>query len=302
MNEPFEKMAIFARIAESGSFTAAASALGRSKAYVSQQLSKLEGQLGIQLLFRTTRKLSLTEAGKVYLEYCQAIIKTAADAKQAIAALQGEMTGLIHITAPDSFGEIVVSEILSSFQAKYPDVQIDLDLSSTVKDLQSDNIDISFRGGAVEDDDLVAIPLVNWKMIIAGTPDYFDRHGTPLAPDDLKTHNCIGTKHETSVLGWPFLVDGNVERVKVDGDFSVNQNPLIKQSILQGKGLAWIPSYVVHREIISGQLVRVLSDYDPPAFTFYLAYVYQKAMPLRQRRLIDFVKEWFAKSDVLGRH
>lgn len=300
MGEPFEEMAVFARIAEKGSFTAAAKSLGRSKAYVSQQLTKLEALLDIQLLFRTTRKLSLTEAGKVYLGYCEAITRSASEAKQSIAALQGEMTGLVRVSTTDSFGEIIVADILSRFQEEYPDVQIDLDLSDQIRDLKADNIDISIRGGSVVDDDLVAIPLVKWHMIIVGIPTYFEQHGIPQTPDDLKVHNCIGTRHETTVTGWPFLINGEIERIKVHGDFSVNRNPLIIQATLQGRGLAWVPSYVVHQELQTGALVRVLGDYEAPAFTFYLAYVYQRAMPLRQRRLIDFIKGWFDNHDIQG--
>ena len=129
MNEPFNEMAVFARIAEKGSFTAAAKSLGRSKAFVSQQLSNLEQVLGTQLLFRSTRKLSLTEAGKVYLAYCQDIARSAAEAKRSIAALQGEMEGSIRISAPNSLGELVLSEVLLSFQQTYPSIQIDIDFA-----------------------------------------------------------------------------------------------------------------------------------------------------------------------------
>ncbi|MCP4981306.1 MAG: LysR family transcriptional regulator [Gammaproteobacteria bacterium] len=302
MNDPFNEMAIFASIAEKGSFTAAAKSLGRSKAFVSQQLTKLEEILGTQLLFRTTRKLSLTEAGKVYLDYCQDIVKSATAARQSIAALQGEMEGSICISATSSFGEIIVSDILFSFQEKYPDVQIDLDLSDDIQDLKENGIDLSIRGGTVVDDELVAIPIVTWQMFTVGTTSYLEEYGAPKTPNDLKAHNCIGTKHETTVLGWPYIIDGQIQRIKVAGDFTVNRNPLIKQTALQGKGLAWVPSYVVHQEIMSGQLVRVLSDYDPPAFTFYLVYVYQKAMPFRQRCLIDFIKNWFTEHGTLGLH
>jgi DNA-binding transcriptional LysR family regulator len=300
MNEPFEEMAIFAKIVENGSFTAAAKSMGRSKAYVSQQLTRLEEILGIQLLFRTTRKLSLTEAGQVYLEHCEDIIRSASAAKQSIAALQGEMTGLIRVSAPDSFGEIIIGDVLSLFQEEYPHVQIGFDLSTEIRDLKADNIDISIRGGSVVDDDLVSIPLVRWQMVVVGMPSYFEKCGTPQTPDDLKAHNCIGTRHETTASGWSFTVNGEIERIKVEGDFSVNRDSLKKHAALEGKGLAWLPSYVVHRELKSGELVRVLSDYDSPAFTFYLVYVYQKAMPLRQRRLIDFIKGWFEKHDILG--
>ncbi len=300
MNEPFNEMAIFASIAERGSFTSAAKSLGRSKAFVSQQLTKLEEKLGTQLLFRTTRKLSLTEAGKVYLDYCQDIVKSAAAARQSIAALQGEMEGSICISATNSFGEIMVSDVLFSFQEKYPNIQINLDLSDDIQDLKENSIDLSIRGGTVVDDDLVAIPLVNWQMFTVGTTAYLEKFGAPETPDDLKAHNCIGSKHETQISGWPYLIDGQIQRIKVAGDFSVNRNPLIKQTALLGKGLAWVPSFVVHQEVASGRLVRVLSDFDPPAFTFYLVYVYQKAMPFRQRCLIDFIKNWFAVPGMLG--
>ena len=142
MNDHFDEMAIFAAIAEHGSFTGAAKSLGRSKAYVSQQITKLEETLDIQLLFRTTRKVSLTEAGKVYLSYCQDIVKTAEEAKQSIAALQGEMMGNINVSAPNSFGEIVLSECLLAFQEIYPKIKINLDLSDEIKDLGEELADV----------------------------------------------------------------------------------------------------------------------------------------------------------------
>jgi DNA-binding transcriptional LysR family regulator len=300
MSEPFNEMAIFASIAEKGSFTAAAKSLGRSKAFVSQQLTRLEETLGTQLLFRTTRKLSLTEAGKVYLDYCQDIVRSAAAARQSIAALQGEMQGSISISAPNSFGEIMVSDALFSFQEKFPDIQIHLDLSDDIQDLKEQGIDLAIRDDAIIDDDLVAIRLFNWQMFTVGTKTYLEKCGTPETPDDLKAHNCIGTKHRTRISGWSYIIDGQIQRIKVNGDFTVNRNPLIKQTTLRGKGLARMPSYVVHQEIMSGQLIRILSEYDPPPLTFHLVYVYQKAMPFRQRCLIDFFKNWFVATDMLG--
>lgn len=294
MNEPFNEMAIFARIAEKGSFTAAARSLGRSKAFVSQQLSKLEQMLGTQLLFRSTRKLSLTEAGKVYLDYCQDIAKSAAEAKRSIAALQGKMEGLICVSTTNSLGELIISEILLSFQEKYPKIQIDLDLSDDIRDLKENRIDLCIRGGNIVDDELVAIPLLNWQMFTVGTPLYLEKFGTPLTPEDLKAHNCIGHKYEMTELGWPYIIDGQFKRIKVNGAFTVTRNPLIKQISLLGKGLAWMPSYVVEQEIKSGNLIRILENFDPPMSTFYLVYVYQKAIPFRQRCLIDFIKKRFS--------
>jgi DNA-binding transcriptional LysR family regulator len=296
MNEPFNDMAIFARIAEMGSFTAAAKSMGRSKAYVSQRLSSLEEMLGTQLLFRSTRKLSFTEAGKIYLEYCQDITKSAAEAKRAIAALQGQMEGSISISTTNSFGEVLLLEALLSFQQKYPNIKIDLDLSDEIRDLHDSDIDLCVRGGNVTDDQLVAIPLLNWQMYTVATAQYLEKFSTPATPAELKVHNCIGLNHEMTVSGWSYIIDGQFQRIKVNGDFTVTRNSLIKQITLAGKGLGWMPSYVLEKELKSGDLVRVLNDFEPPPFTFYLAYVYQKAMPYRQRRLIDFLKDWFSLS------
>jgi DNA-binding transcriptional LysR family regulator len=299
MSEPFNEMAIFARIVEEGSFTAAAKSLGRSKAFVSQQLSQLETMLGTELLFRSTRKLSLTEAGKVYLDYCQDITKAAEEAKRAIEALQGEMKGSIAISATHSFGELIMSEVLLSFQQQYPKVHIELDLSDDIRDLKTQGIDLCIRGSNQIDDDLVAIPLLQWRMITVATPEYLAEHGTPATPEELRQHNCIGKKSEMQEMGWPYMIDGQFKRVKVNGDFSVPRNPLIKRLALQGRGIAWMPAFVIEQEVREGSLVKVLEAFYPPAFTFYLVYVYQKAMPLRQRRLIDFIKHWFAEPTLL---
>mgnify|MGYP000312484658 CR=1 FL=1 len=295
MNEPFNEMAIFARIVEEGSFTAAAKSLGRSKAFVSQQLSQLETTLGTQLLFRSTRKLSLTEAGKMYLDYCQEITKAAEEAKRSIEALKGEMQGSLAVSATNSFGELIMSEVLLSFQKQYPKVSIELDLSDDTRDLKTQGFDLCIRGSNQIDDDLVAIPLLQWRMLTVATPQYLAEHGAPITPDELKQHNCIGKKSEMQQIGWPYMIDGQFKRVQVSGGFSVPRNPLIKRLALQGGGIAWMPAFVIEQEVREGSLVKVLEDYYPPAFTFYLVYVYQKSMPLRQRRLIDFIKQWFAE-------
>ncbi len=298
MNAPFEEMAIFAIIADKGSFTAAAAEMGRSKAYVSQQITKLEEILGLQLLFRTTRKVSLTESGRVYLGYCQQILQSAEQAKQAVAALQGEMTGEIIITAPNSFGELMAGDVLTKFQDIYPNIKINLDLSDTTRDLKTENVDIAIRGGAVVDEDLVAIPIASRRMLMVGSPEYLQKHGIPKVPEDLMAHNCIAYQESISLNGWPFIVDGKEVRIVVDGDFTVNRNPTIKQLALSGRGLARLPSYVLNRELKSGALIEVLEEYTQSTFRFYLVYLYQKSLPMKNRRMIDFIKSWFQENEI----
>ena len=175
-------------------------------------------------------------------------------------------------------------------------------MSDDIQNLKEQGIDLAIRDDTIVDDELVAIRLFNWQMFTVGTKTYLEKHGVPETPDDLQAHNCIGTKYRTRVSGWSYMIDGQFQRIKVNGDFTVNRNPLIKHTTLLGKSLARMPSYVVHQEIMSGRLIRVLSEYDPPALTFHLVYVYQKAMPFRQRCLIYFLKNWFAAHDTLGLH
>ncbi|WP_343562040.1 LysR family transcriptional regulator [Kiloniella sp. b19] len=308
MNEPLEKMAIFAAIAEHGSFTGAAQALGRSKSHVSASLSRLEEELGLQLMHRTTRSLSLTEAGKVYLKHCQELVRSAAEGRQAIRSLQEEMVGHISISASPSFGETHVYPLLSAFKELYPQVTINLDQSDGLVDLKSGDFDLAFRGGRVVnpdrgghglDPDLVAIPLVKGHMIVVATPDYLAAEGTPHHPDDLRHHNCIGTDFEVNNLGWPFLIDGEIKRRTVPCDFTVQRNSLIKIRTLQSHGIGWMPSYILDRELRAGELVLLLTDYQSPPFDIYLTYAYQKVLPLRQRRLVDFIKAHFADMDTI---
>lgn len=294
----FEEMSIFATIAEEGGFTAAAKKLKRSKAYISQKMNKLEDHLGLQLLFRTTRKVSLTEVGRDYLIYCQDITKTAEHADRMVASMKGEMTGRITVSAPYSFGEIMISEVLLKFQDDYPTVQVDLDLSNEIRNLKTDNVDMTIRGGRVIDDDLVAIPLIKRQQLVVATREYLNEFGVPQLPEDLLDHNCVGFRYEMQELGWKFLKEGELVRMQVDGKFSVNSNSLIKKLALKSQGLALIPSYVIHKELQSGELVQVLTDYCEPAFSFYLSYVYQKNLAKKNRVLIDYIKDYFKSYNI----
>lgn len=291
-----ELMATFSVVVEEGSFTAAAQKLKCSKAHVSQQISRLEEGLGIQLLFRSTRKLSLTEAGETYLRFCQQLVETADEAGQALENLQGDVTGTLRISTPVSFGEIFLNDIILGFAKEHPRARIELDLDNRIHDLQSDNIDVALRTGTHLDFDLVAIPVGNWCEVLCASPDYLERNGRPEGPNDLYRFTCLVNSHFQNSTIWRFEKDGDFVNAPVDGRLGINNYMLLKQAVLAGAGIARLPSYLVRREMTSGTLVPLLEHYQAEEHPIYVVYAYQKAIPLKVRRFVDFTREWFEKS------
>ena len=292
-----EEMTTFAVVARAGSFTAAAKELKRSKAYVSLQISRLEEAIGLQLLFRSTRRLELTEAGRAYVSLCSQLLETAEEATRTVDALKGSMKGMIRISVPVSFGQAFLTEIISDFQQAYPDVQIQLELHNAFKDLKVERLELAVRMSSQLEDGLVAIELGELVTPIYGSKAYFSSHGRPETPNDLDQHTVILHSGVDEDGMWPFLTDGNVERQPVNWKMSVNHYPLIREAAISGQGLARLPTYLVRDELKKGTLEPVLNSYLPPSQPIYLVYDYQGVLPLKNRKFIDFVKQWFSSAN-----
>ncbi|MCW5731549.1 MAG: LysR family transcriptional regulator, partial [Alphaproteobacteria bacterium] len=184
-------MAVFARIVEAGSFTAAARRLGMSKSAVSKQVSRLEEALGTRLLNRTTRRLSLSQAGLAFHEHCARILAEAQAAEEAVQSLQAEPRGLLRVNAPMSFGILHLAPAIPDFLARYPGLRVDMDLADRYVDLVAEGFDLAIRIGRLEDSSLIARRIAPARRVVCGTPDYFARHGVPAEPADLARHNCL---------------------------------------------------------------------------------------------------------------
>lgn len=291
-----ELMATFSKVVEEGSFTGAAQKLNCSKAHVSQQVTRLEESLGVQLLFRSTRKLSLTEAGETYLRFCQQVVDTAEEACQAVESLQGDVTGTIRISTPVSFGEVFLNDIILAFAEKHPRTRIELDLDNRIRDLKADNIDVAIRTNTHLDFDLVAIPVGSWREVLCASPDYVERNGRPETPNDLFRFTCLVNSHFQNSTIWRFEKGEDFVNAPIDGRLGINNFLLLKQAVLADAGIARLPSYLAKRELAEGRLVPLLQEYETGEHPIYVVYPYQKAIPLKVRRFVDFIRLWFENS------
>lgn len=295
MRHLVEEMTTFAMVAKTNSFTQAAKQLGKSKTYVSLQVSRLEEAIGLQLLFRTTRHLELTEAGQRYVDYCNQILNTVDEASKAVESLKGSMLGTIKLSVPVSLGGVFLDGAISAFQSTYPDIQIQLELHNSIKNLKEERLDMAVRIASQLDEDLVAIRIGDLKTIICASPNYLSQYGYPKVPTDLIQHNVILHSQVDSDSHWPLMIDEDLHRIRVSWKISINNFLLIREAALNGKGLARLPSYLVKEDVLNKQLEAILTSYPAPSQPIYLVYDYQGVLPLKNRVFIDFLKTWFAE-------
>ncbi|MEE3045760.1 MAG: LysR family transcriptional regulator [Pseudomonadota bacterium] len=294
MKDYLSEMRSFAAVIKQGSFTDAARATGVSKGLISQHVKRLEDVLGAQLLFRSTRKLELTEIGATFLEYCETITQSADAAFEAVEALRGEPVGTVRITVPVSFGEMFLQDIIVAFQQAHPRIQIEMELENTFRDLQSAHIDIAIRAGLTDDPDQVAIPLGQLSELICASPEYWQAHPKPKTPADLAHHNCLVNFQYYKDRKWVFFSDDGPTSITAEGNLRLNHYPLIRNATVQGLGVARLPRYVAMPEIRAGRIATALENYRSPLRPIYLVYPYQGNLPIKNRLMIDFIRNWFA--------
>ncbi len=290
-------MAVFATVVEEASFTKAANRLGCSKSHVSQLVSRLEQHFSTQLLFRTTRRLDLTEAGKVCLEYCQDILQTSLRAEKALDALKGTVSGTIRLSAPISFGEVFLGDITLGFAKLFPDVRFELELDNRIKDLQAEKIDVALRATTQLDDDLVAIRVGNWKEYICAAPEYLLDKKPIVLPSDLTAHDCLLNTRNLETAIWRFRSEKESYAVPIEGKLSVHHFPMLKNALLKGAGVAKLPSYLAEEEIKNGKLIRLLPNYLVEEYPIFIVFPYQKNLSLKLRKFVDYTKIWFSERD-----
>ena len=225
-----DDLAAFAVLIEAGSFTVAAAQLGCSKGQLSKRISQLEAQFAVVLLHRTTRKLSLTAAGAALLPQAQALVVQVERARQALARLKDDLAGPVRMTVPVSLGETFFDGLLLEFSKQYPQVQIELELNNSYRDLARDGFDLGVRSGAIEHERLVAKPLLAWHEMTCASPAYLEQHGEPQTPADLAAHSCLLNSHYSGREEWLYHQQHELLRVKVSGTFASNHYNLLKKS------------------------------------------------------------------------
>ena len=256
-------MATFVAVAECGSFTDAAARLEISAVMVGKVIGQLEQRLGARLLDRTTRRQSLTDAGRVYVEECRRVLEQVAVADSAVERLRAEPAGRLRISAPTTFGACVIAPAVAGFLADNPAVRVDLELSNRVVNLVEEGFDLAVRIGELRDDSLVARPLCLYRMVICASPDYLRRFGTPETPADLNAHRCLSNMVWNRRTAWHLPGEAAQSGWQRDPVLRCNDGLGLKMAALSGGGLLLQPEILVREELASGRLVRVLDDWLP---------------------------------------
>jgi DNA-binding transcriptional LysR family regulator len=291
----FSLMHVFVRIAETGSISAVARELGASQPTVSKQLAALEARLGVTLLQRTTRRLSLTEAGSVYYESARRILDQVAEAEAGVGRLSSGPSGTLTVSAPNGLGQMFLDRLIIAFQSRYPELRIHLIESERFVDLVEEGIDVAVRVGQLTDSTLVARRLGSSRRVVVGTPEYFARNPEPRVPQDLERHNCVLYTYLASGNVWRFLGPKGEIDVRVSGSFRTTSGNAIREAVLAGIGVAATPLWMVHDHLHAGRLQTVLQDFAPVPAEINAVYPSARHVATKVRLFIDYLKEAFGR-------
>lgn len=287
--DKLDAMRIFVRVVESGSFSQAARDLDISQPKVSKQIAALEARLGTQLLARNSRTLSVTPAGQDYYEATLRILEDLDEVEERIVDGQSTPAGLVRVTMAPALGRLFVIPRLRDFRERFPDVAIDMEVSSRHVDLIEEGIDVAIRIGRLSDSALVARRIGAMRMITLASAGYLAKYGTPQALDDLRSHQRIGYVYQGDVVGWGFQVDGQPVTVDGGGAFRTNDAEHVRGAVLAGLGIAHHASWLFTDVLATGAVVRILQQHAPPSFPIQAVTAAGRRMPSRVREFIDFL-------------
>ncbi|WP_298445520.1 LysR family transcriptional regulator [uncultured Ferrimonas sp.] len=291
--EQLKSMVVFAHVANKGSFSAAAKEIGLSRGVVSYHIKKLEQQLGVTLINRSTRSFSLTEAGKHYFEHCHAITQQAASAQQQIENFKHEPEGLLKISCPINLGMQLLLPALNRFKQHYPKIKLEIDFSDRVVNIVEDGIDLAIRGAKLADSSLQATKLATLETGLFAAPSYLAQHGRPTRPAQLSQHHWVIYQLAATTLE---LQQGERSySMKPKGEVSTNNAAARTAFVVGGHGIGRIPLYDALPKISSGELEQLLPHYRLQAIEVYGVYVAGSAQTKKLRILLDYLKQHFAQ-------
>lgn len=283
-------MATFAHVVRARSFTGAAKVLGVSKSAVSKSVSRLEDRLGMALLHRSTRQLSLTEAGQEVYERAERIVAELEAAEQAVENLGEEPRGALRVNAPITFGELFIAPNLPEFMARHPHVRIELALDDHLVDIVAEGWDLAIRIARLTDSALVAKRLAPDRRVVVAAPAYLARHGTPKTPGELIGHNCLRYTLVSARDEWRFHGDDGEFYVPVTGTLQSNHGGLMRLAAIGGIGVALLPEFMIRDDLAEGRLVALLEDYMAPTpFGIYAVWAPNRHQPPKSRAFVDFL-------------
>lgn len=286
----------FVRVADAGSFAKAAEPLSLSPAMVGRQVAWLEDRLGVRLLARTTRRQSLTEAGRLYLAHARTVLAEIEAGERSVTRMRTTPTGLLRIDAPQSFGASSLAPALADFRERYPDIRIELTLNNRVVDLIEEGYDAVIRTGELPDSGLMVRTLAPYHLIACASPAYLARHGMPASPPDLRDHSCLRFRPRADHETWRFVDRaGDAGDVVVDGALTSNSGQALRAAALAGMGVIVQPEALVAGDLRAGRLVRIMPGWDARSLPLHLLHAATRNPPPKLRAFIDFVAEHFGR-------
>jgi len=289
----FDGVAVFVGVVNAGSFTAAARALGHSTSYVSKEVTRLEKRLGSRLLNRTTRTISLTDAGRAYYERCSQIVIDAENAERSINQLQDRPRGLLRINAPASFGSKYLLDIFPQFMHAYPEVKLEVEFNDRLIDVVAEGYDVVIRVGEIKDTNLVARKFTSSRAVFVASPSYLRRKGRPKTVEELTKHDCIAYSLLPAPRQWDLYKDGVRSSITVDPRAMCNSAEIEVAMVKQGVGITRLPLFVCEQEVASGDLQIILDSYDQMQLDVFLVYPHRQYLTAKVRAFVDFVVNAF---------
>lgn len=288
-------MRVFCQIVDSGSLAQASRVLGLSPATVTTALARVEKRLGARLLERTTRRISVTEAGRLWYGYAKRIVEQSGEAEDAVRSLSADPRGHLRVALPLGVAMTFVYPHLQEFSARYPKIALDLQVSDRIVDLVANGFDLALRAGHPGDSDFVVKRLLHYRRITCASPAYLMEHGTPKSPSDLGSHHCLLYRHDPQPTSWHFRVDGATVAIPVNGRFSSNESHALLAWARSGMGITLQPEWLVEEDLRTGRLIPVLGECGieskPELPAIYAVLLKPKNQPKKVEAFVQFFGE-----------
>ena len=300
--DPVGPMQTFVRVVDAGSFTAAASQMNTTQPTISRQIAALEEHLGARLLTRSTRRLTLTDDGRVFYDHALRALEALGEAENAIGHRRAKPAGVLRMATPVVFGRLHIVPRLSAFLGRYPAVTVDLIMSDTFTDLTEQGIDLAIRVGEISDPGLIAKRIGLVRRVTVASPSYLGARGTPHTPADLADHDCIVYTRLSTGNRWIFEGEAGPITVEVEGRYRADNSEAVREGVISGLGIAVIPSFAFTEEIDSGKIKVLLKKYEPRRLPMHAVYPSRRIVSLKVRAMIDYLSHEFALDRRLTAH
>lgn len=287
-----DDMVLFVQVVDEGSFSRVAEKMSLTNSVVSKRIARLEENLNAQLLYRSTRKLSVTDAGRTFYNKAKIAKFAFQEAENAVTGYSEDMKGNIRITMPVVSAHLVLSESIAEFCKQHPEISVDLQITNRLVDLIEEGFDLAIRTAELEDSSLIAKRLIDSQWVICATPDYLKQYGTPQTPEELESHECLVYKFDnTSNSVWPLYIDGTKQLMPVYGRFHSNHLSAIKQAMLSDLGIAFLPQVLVYEEMQKNTLTQILQRFTRKRLGLYAVYPKARQPDQKLKLLVAHLQE-----------